>query len=123
MGTERLDPVQVAALFRRDEDPDTYYDITAMPHTLPPLDALRHTLWLCERAPDESALTWIGTVLIEPLVDLHWRAVGDRLIAAAEKSRPVRVALAGAWFHLPRRAREIEHRLDELAKRPSATND
>jgi hypothetical protein len=62
--------------------------------------ALDVTLRLAEAAPDDDSVCWIGIVLVEPLLDLHWQLVADTFVKAAHRSAPLRMALSCASFQL-----------------------
>ena len=80
--------------------------------------ALDITLSFCETASDDDDLCWIGVNLVEPLLDLHWKAVHDRFEKAAISSANVRKALSCATLDIrPRGKRKgalVEHRLRDL---------
>jgi len=68
---------------------------------------------ICDRAPDDSALCWIGVAFVEPLLDLHWRTIGERFERGA-KQPSLRKAYSCAWLRLSRRGWEFEARLEAL---------
>lgn len=93
---------------------DYYYDYEGFVLGAPADEALAMVVRLCERAPDDSALCWVGVVFVEPLLDLHWRTIGDRFEREAAKRPSLRKAYSCAWLSLPRRGREFEARLEAL---------
>jgi hypothetical protein len=97
--------------------------------------ALEVVLRACAAAPSDDALCWIGVTLVEPLLDLHWREIGEAFLRAAEGSSPVRRALSCSWHHIVEQrtrseaerviARDLEARLeaavgdeDDIGRRP-----
>jgi hypothetical protein len=77
-------------------------------------EALALVLRLCHLAQDDDMLSWIGVQFVEPLLDLHWRNIGEDFYAAASKDRAVRKALSCAWLALKparRGGRDMEQRL------------
>ena len=82
----------------------------------PPTVALRVAIALCNAAPDADALCYLGVAIIEPLLDLHWRAIGDAFDAEAKRNPAMRKALSCAWLDLrPSRAGAgVEQRFYEL---------
>ncbi len=79
-------------------------------------EAFNAVVKLCQKAPDDAALCWIGVSFVEPLLELHWKVVGERFTREAAKSAELRKAFSCAWLHLPRRARELEGRLEALTR-------
>ena len=79
-----------------------------------PAVSLDLVLKLCAAAPDDDALCWVGVFFVEPLLDLHWRKIGDRFHDAATRKRSVRKALSCASLTLKPAKRggiELERRL------------
>jgi hypothetical protein len=95
---EELDAAEIAAFFAKDEQADNYYGITSIPHDRPPAEALRLTTELADRAPTDDALCWLGVALLEPLIELHWRALGESLDRALIRSGNLRKALSCVWL-------------------------
>ena len=94
----------------------------------PPAEALRVAIALCDAAPDDDTLCTLGVAVIEPLIDLHWKAIADAFEAKAKRSSALRKALSCAWLDIrPSRAgATIERRLyalirpeDDVGRRPS----
>jgi hypothetical protein len=83
----------------------------------PPAQALDLVIAICERAPDDHALCWVGSVFVEPLLDLHWAEVSERFEHQAGKRRSLRVAYSCAMTHLPRKARPWQERMQRLMQR------
>lgn len=106
-----------------EDDPpsgDYYLDYANFVISGPPMEALDVVLRTCDRAPDDDALCWIGVVLVEPLLDTHWKMISLRFEAEARKRRALRVAYSCAWTHLPRQARPWEERMRNLMTRDDA---
>jgi hypothetical protein len=80
----------------------------------PPNEALEVVLRVCDAAPDGASLCWIGTLLVEPLLDLHWSDIGERFEREARRSAPLRAAYSCASVELPRRATEWKRRMRAL---------
>ena len=105
-----------------DEPPsgDYYLDYANFVISGPPMEALDVVLRICDQAPDDDALCWIGVVFVEPLLDTHWKTISVRFEAEARKRRALRVAYSCAWTHLPRQARPWEKRMRHLMTRGGA---
>ena len=93
-----------------------------------PADALRVAIALCGAAPDDDALCHLGVAVIEPLLDLHWKTIGDAFEAEAKGSPALRKALSCALLDLrPSRAgTAVEQRFyalvgpdDDIGRQPS----
>jgi hypothetical protein len=99
--------------------------------------SLEVVLAACAAAPDDR-LCWIGVTLVEALLDLHWREIGELFLRAAESSRAVRRALSCSDRHIVEQytrseaervvARAVEARLeavigeeDDIGRRPPAS--
>lgn len=84
----------------------------------PPADALRVAIALCDAAPDDDWLCHMGVAVIEPLLDLHWKAIGDAFEAKAKRNSAVRKALSCALLDIrPSRAgRAVEQRFYALIR-------
>lgn len=80
----------------------------------PPNEALEVLLRVCDAAPDGASLCWIGTLLVEPLLDLHWSDIGEGFERESRKSAPLRAAYSCASLQLPRRATEWKRRMQHL---------
>jgi len=83
---------------------------------------------LCDAAPDDDALCHLGVVVIEPLLDLHWKTISDAFEAGAKRNPAVRKALSCASLDIrPSRAgRAVEERFyalirpeDDIGRQPS----
>ena len=61
-----------------------------------PAETLRSVVEVSENA-DEDELVWIAVLLIDPLLDIHWRVIGDEFEAAMRQSRKLRMAYSCAW--------------------------
>jgi hypothetical protein len=84
----------------------------------PPADALRVAIALCGAAPDDHTLCRLGVVIIEPLLDLHWKTIGDAFEVEAKRNPAVRKALSCALLDIrPSRAgRAVERRFYALVR-------
>lgn len=106
--------IEVAAFFAKGEQADSYYGIMSIPHDRPAAEALRLTVAPAERAPSDEALCWLGVALLEPLIELHWRALGDAVDRALKQSPSLRKAFSCVWLSgVPA---EIENRWEELIR-------
>jgi hypothetical protein len=94
----------------------------------PPADGLRVAIALCDAAPDDDALCHLGVAVIEPLLDLHWKTIGDAFEAKARRNSALRKALSCALLDIrPSRAgRAVEQRFyalirpdDDIGRQPS----
>jgi hypothetical protein len=100
-----------------EDDPpsgDYYLDYVNFVISGPPMDALDLVLRICDRAPDDDVLCWVGTVFVEPLLNSHWKVISDRFENVARKRRSLRVAYSCTLTHLPRQARPWEERMRQL---------
>jgi hypothetical protein len=61
-----------------------------------PTETLRSVVEASENA-DEDELVWIAVLLIDPLLDIHWRVIADEFEAAMRQSRQLRMAYSCAW--------------------------
>ena len=73
---------------------------------------------LCDAAQDDDALCQLGVSVIEPLLDLHWKAIGDAFEAEAKRNPSIRKALSCAWLDIrpSRRGAAIEQRFYALVQ-------
>jgi hypothetical protein len=94
----------------------------------PPADALRVAIALCGAAPDDDALCRLGVAVIEPLLDLHWKTIGDAFEVEAKRNSAVRKALSCALLDIrpSRTGRAVERRFyalvrpeDDIGRQPS----
>lgn len=84
-----------------------------------PSVGLTLVLKLCGAAPNDAALCFVGVNFVEPLLDLHWKKIGERFYEAAARKRSVREALSCAWLNLKPMRRggdELERRLRNLVQ-------
>jgi hypothetical protein len=55
--------------------------------------------------------------MVEPLLDLHWKQIGDAFEAEAKRKPTLRKALSYAYLHLKGNAgRDLERRLRSLVE-------
>jgi hypothetical protein len=59
-----------------------------------PTAALKVLIALCENAPNDDALRLFGAQMVEPLLDLHWKQIGDAFEAEAKRKPTLRKALS-----------------------------
>jgi hypothetical protein len=82
-----------------------------------PTAALKVLIALCENAPNDDALRLFGAQMVEPLLDLHWKQIGDAFEAEAKRKPTLRKALSHAYLHLKGNAgRDLERRLRSLVE-------
>ena len=79
-----------------------------------PAETLRLVVEVSENA-DEDDLGWIAVLLIEPLLDLHWRVIADEFEAAMRQSRKLRMAYSCVWTDIEF-PEELDSRLDALVQ-------
>jgi hypothetical protein len=80
-----------------------------------PVAALDVLIVLCENAPNDDVLCFLGVRLVEPLLDLHWKQIGSAFEAEARRRLSLRKALSCAWLDLKGRgSHEMEQRLLSL---------
>jgi hypothetical protein len=118
-----FDRDELEAFFRRDVDSDTYDGITSIPHVREPLESLALTLELANLAPDDDAVCWLEVAVLEPLLELHWKALGDavdRALAASDRLRKALscVDLSGVPSRVEDRWRRYVSPDDDIGHRP-----
>jgi hypothetical protein len=81
----------------------------------PPSAALNVLLLLCDNAPNDQALCFLGVQLVEPLLDLHWKEIGSAFETEVRRRPALRKALSCAWLDLNGKAgKDFERRLRTL---------
>lgn len=108
----RLDPPEDKA-----ESGDFALDYVNFMISGPPDEAMDVVLRVCDAAPDDASLCWVGTLLVEPLLGLHWNDIGERFEREARRSASLRAAYSCALVQLPRRATEWKVRMQNLVGR------
>jgi hypothetical protein len=80
-----------------------------------PSTALRVLTTLCENAPGDDALCFLGVRMVEPLLDLHWKEIGSGFEAEARRTPSLRQARSCAWLNLKgSTGQDLEPRLRSL---------
>ena len=89
-----LDQSEIDAFFRRDvSELDEYLRIVNLAHDLPPTHALDAVGELLEHAASEDDIALVGALALEPVVELHYRALGPQLEVALRTNSRLRAAL------------------------------
>ena len=76
--------------FFRGDPPAEWPALDGLIYDLEPLQALTTIEDLCRHAPDDHGLCWLGTHLLEPLIDLHWAQLGTHLLLRLRANRTLR---------------------------------
>lgn len=60
-------------------------------------EALARAVELCEEAPDDDHLSVLAVVVLDPLLDFHWYAIGSAFEAEMRRSASLRKAFSCTW--------------------------
>lgn len=85
---------EIEAFFRRDvSELDEYLRVMNLAQDLPPTHALEAVGELLEHAASEDDIALVGALALEPVVELHYRALGPQLEVALRANSRLRAAL------------------------------
>lgn len=93
-----FDEAEIAAFFSKDVDTDNYYAIQMIPHQYSPARALQLTIDLLSIAPDDDGLCWVGVVVLEPLLELHWKALSEQFDGVLSATPSLRKAYSCVYL-------------------------
>jgi hypothetical protein len=93
--SRRLDRAGAPAPLELADEMEEYLRVLNVAHDLPPLEALAAVEELLDEAPDDDAVSWVGAATLEPVVDLHYEALGSALEDALRRNPKLRDAFDG----------------------------